>query len=216
LDNAGDNDLVNDQFVRALKQRVHEHGNESFLAIGKGTLVHDLLTNYHQFTVEDALQSYEDRTLTGGTTADVFEYIEIDDMEMSTLVVESLLTDGIHEKMRIRFDHHEAFLDFHGGVLFVMVLDVCNVSVSFDIEGAQDKLDGLTLNELPGYNLTDFVATVQKYVNIMQGGCALPIYVGSELLMKCRKTECEFFNWKAFDFLDKVLGMEDGRWIHNF
>jgi predicted AAA+ superfamily ATPase len=57
--------------------------------------VHYLLTDYHLFTVEDALQSYEDRTLTGTITSDVFEYIEIDDMEMSRLVVESLLTDDI-------------------------------------------------------------------------------------------------------------------------
>jgi hypothetical protein len=204
LDDAGDKELDKDQFVRALKQRVREHGHESFYAIGKGTVVHDLLTDYHLFTVEDVLQSYEARTLTGGTTADVFEDIEFDDMEMSRLVVESLLTDDIREKMRIRFDHHDEFLDFHGGVLFQMALDVCNASVSFDIEGAQDKLDGLTLNDFPGENLTDFVATAQKYVKIMQGGYALPIRVGSKLLMKCTKTECEFFNSKAFDFLDRV------------
>jgi hypothetical protein len=44
----------------------------------------------------------------------------------------------------------------------------------------------------------------------MQGGYALPIHVGSKLLMKCTKTECGFFNRKAFDFLDRVKGMEDG------
>jgi hypothetical protein len=91
-----------------------------------------------------------------------------------------------------------------------MALDVCNASVSFDIEGAQDKLDGLTLNDFPGENLTDFVATAQKYVKIMQGRYALPICVGFKLLMKCTKTECEFFNRKAFYFLDRVKGMEDG------
>jgi hypothetical protein len=53
--------------------------------IGKGTVVHDLLTDYHLFTVEDVLQSYEAQTLTRGTMYDVFEEIEIDDMEMSRL-----------------------------------------------------------------------------------------------------------------------------------
>jgi hypothetical protein len=91
-----------------------------------------------------------------------------------------------------------------------MALDVCNASVSFDIKGAQDKLYGLALNDFPGENLTDFVAKAQKYDKIMQGGYALPIRVGSKLLMKCTKTECEFFNRKAFDFLDRVKGMEDG------
>jgi hypothetical protein len=61
--------------------------------------VHDLLTDYHVLTVEDVLQSYEARTLTGGTTGNVFEPIEINDMEMSQLVVEYLLTDDIREKM---------------------------------------------------------------------------------------------------------------------
>jgi hypothetical protein len=41
----------------------------------------------------------------------------------------------------------------------VMALDVYNSSVYFDIEGAQDKVDGLTLNDFPGENLTDFVAS---------------------------------------------------------
>jgi hypothetical protein len=91
-----------------------------------------------------------------------------------------------------------------------MALDVCNALVSFDTEGAQDKLDGLTLNEFPGENLTEFVTTAQKYVNIMQGGYALHIRVGSKILMKCTNAECELFNRKAFDFLDRVKGMEDG------
>jgi hypothetical protein len=99
LDDAGDKELDKDQFMRAFKHRVREHGHESFYAIGKGTVVHDLITDYHLFTVEDVLQSYEARTLTEGTTYDVFEAIQIDDMEMSRLEVESLLTDDIHEKM---------------------------------------------------------------------------------------------------------------------
>jgi hypothetical protein len=49
--------------------------------------------------VEDVLLIYKEHTLTGGTTADAFEAIEVDDMEMSQLVVEYLLTDEIHEKM---------------------------------------------------------------------------------------------------------------------
>jgi hypothetical protein len=43
----------------------------------------------------------------------------------------------------------------------------------------------------------------------MQRGYALPIRVGSKLLMKCTKTECEYFNRKVFDRLDKVKDMED-------
>jgi hypothetical protein len=61
--------------------------------------VHDLLTDYQLFTVEDVLQIYEECTLTGGINHDVFAAIEIDNMEMSRLVVESLFTAKIHKKM---------------------------------------------------------------------------------------------------------------------
>jgi hypothetical protein len=38
----------------------------------------------------------------------------------------------------------------------------------------------------------------------------LPIHMGSKLLTKCTHTECEFFNQKILDFLDKMKKMEDG------
>jgi hypothetical protein len=91
-----------------------------------------------------------------------------------------------------------------------MTLDVCNASVSFDIEVAQDKLDEITVKDCPGENLTEFMATVQTYVNVMKSGYALPILTGSKLLMKCIKTECEFLNRKAYEYLDLVKTMEDG------
>jgi hypothetical protein len=109
--------------------------------------------------------------------------------------------------MRIRFDHNNAYLDFHGGVLFLMALDVYSASVSFDIEGAQDNLDELTVNDFPGENLTEFMATAQKYVKVIR--------MGSKLLMKCTKTECKFFNRKAYDYLDLVKTMEDGFKLSN-
>jgi hypothetical protein len=139
-----------------LKQRVREHGHKYFFAIARGasnTIVHNLLNDYHKFSVEDGIDSYEIR-IAHTTHPSVSEPLKLDDMEMSRLVVESLLTEELREIMRIRFDHHDAYLDFHGGVLFLVALDVCNVSVSFDIEGAQDKLDELTVNEFPGENLT--------------------------------------------------------------
>jgi hypothetical protein len=89
-------------------------------------------------------------------------------MEMSRLVVESLLTEELRKIMRIRFDRHDAYLDFHRGVLFLMSLDVCNASVSFDIKGEHDKLHELTVNDFPGGSLTEFMATAQKYVKVMQ------------------------------------------------
>jgi hypothetical protein len=64
----------------------------------------------------------------------VLEPLKIDGMEMLRLILESLLTEELREKMRIRFDQHNAYFDFHGGFLFLMALDVCNASLSFNIE----------------------------------------------------------------------------------
>jgi hypothetical protein len=122
----------------------------------------------------------------------------------------SLLTEELRERMCILFGQHDAYLDIHGGVLFLVALDVCNASVSFYIEGAQDELDELTVKDFPGENLTECMATAQKYVKVMQIGYALPIRTGSKLLMKCTKTEYEFFNRKAYDYMDLVKTMEDG------
>jgi hypothetical protein len=86
-----------------LKQRVREHGNESFFAIAReasNTIVHDLLNDYHMFSVEDGIGSYEIR-IDDTTHPSVFEPLELHDMEMLRLVVESLLTEELRERMRI-------------------------------------------------------------------------------------------------------------------
>jgi hypothetical protein len=49
----------------------------------------------------------------------------------------------------------------------------------------------------------------QNQIKVMQSGYVLPIRIGSKLLMKCTKTECEYFNRKVFDRLEKVKDMED-------
>jgi hypothetical protein len=49
----------------------------------------------------------------------------MDDYELSPLVVESLLSDKVRERMRVRYDHDDTFLDFPGGFLLMMALDIC-------------------------------------------------------------------------------------------
>jgi hypothetical protein len=73
-------------------------------------------------------------TITGNYS---YEEIERDDFELSRLVVESLLSEEIRDKMRVRYDHELKFWDYPGGVLVMMALQISNASVSFDIEGAQ-------------------------------------------------------------------------------
>jgi hypothetical protein len=189
---------------------VREHGHEFFFAIEKGnSKVHDLLQDHHMFTLAEAIDSYEKRvhhTVTGKYS---YEEIKRDDFELSRLVVESLLSEEIRDNMIVRYDHDINFYDFPGGVLFMMALEISNASVSYDIEGAQVKLDQLTLSNYPGEDVSAFCSDAQKQIKVMQSGYALPIQVGSKLLMKCTKTECEYFNRKVFDCLDKVKDMED-------
>jgi hypothetical protein len=52
--------------------------------------------------------------------------------------------------MRIRLDHHDNSIDYIRGVVFVMALEICKASVSFDIEGAQEKVKALALDDFPG------------------------------------------------------------------
>jgi hypothetical protein len=111
--------------------------------------------------------------------------------------------------MRVRYDHDINFYYYPGGVLVMMALEISNASVSYDIEGAQVKLDQLTLSNYPGEDVSAFCSDAQKQIKVMQSGYALPIRVGSKLLMKWTKTECEYFNRKLFDRLDKVKDMED-------
>jgi hypothetical protein len=115
----------------------------------------------------------------------------------------------MRDKIRVRYDHDINFYDYPGGLLVMVALEISNVSVSYDIEGAQVKLDQLTLLNYPGEDVSTFCSDAQKQIKVMQSGYALPIRVGSKLLMKCTKTECEYFNRKVFDRLDKVKDMED-------
>jgi hypothetical protein len=114
------------------------------------------------FTVAEAIDSYKKRvhpTITGDYS---YEEIERNEFELSRLVVEPLLSEEIRDKMRVRYDHDINFYDYHGGVLVVMALEISNASVSYDIEGAQVKLDELTLSNYPGEDVSAFCSDAHK------------------------------------------------------
>jgi hypothetical protein len=51
-----------------------------------------------------------------------------------------------------------------------MALDICNASQSFDIEGAQAKMDDLKLEDYPGKDVTACAAFAQKQFKVIQSG----------------------------------------------
>jgi hypothetical protein len=77
-------------------------------------------------------------------------------------------------KMRVRYDHDINFYDYPGGVLLMMALEISNASVSYDIEGAQVKLDQLTLLNYPGEDVSAFCSDAQKQIKVMQSGYPFP------------------------------------------
>jgi hypothetical protein len=142
------------------------------------------------FTVAEAIDSYEKRVNPTVTGKYSYEEIERGDFELSWLVVESLFSEEIQDKIRVRYDHDINFYDYPGGVLVMMALEISNTSVSYDIEGAQVKLDQLTLSNYPGEDVSAFCSDAQTQIKVMQIGYALPIRVGSKLMMAwpCKKT----------------------------
>jgi hypothetical protein len=64
---------------------------------------------------------------------------ERDEIDLTRLVVESRLTEKMRDAIRTRYDHDPLFYDYHGPVIFMMTLSICNASQSYDIEGAQNN-----------------------------------------------------------------------------
>jgi hypothetical protein len=171
-------------------------------------MVRDLIKDHHLFSVEDvvlAMKLRMDPTTLGPERLDPYER---DDIDLSRTLIEEKLSPTMRERIRVRYDHLDDFFDIPGSVIFVMSLDICNASQSFDIEGALENLERLTLDDYPGEDVTEYGAIAQKYIKSMQGGCALPVKTGSKILYKFTKTSCEKFNRKIFTKLDETKAME--------
>jgi hypothetical protein len=91
----------------------------------------------------------------------------------------------------------------------MMVLDIFNASQSFDIDGAQEKLDELKLKNYPGEDITACAAYVQKQFKIVKSGYAPPVRSGSKLLLKLCTTECEQFSRQVYVMLYLVNKFEN-------
>jgi hypothetical protein len=201
--------LDKDQFVRTIEQLTREHGQQVFYAIEKSGTIHDLLRSPHLFTVEDVIDSNMMRLDTNSMDASKYDSFERDDIDMTRLAVEYRLTEKIRDVICTRYDHDPAFYDYTGPVLFMMALDICNASQSFDIDGAQKKLDELKLETYPGEDITACAAYAQKQFKTVQSGYAPPVRSGSKLLLKCSSTECEQFNRQVYAMLDLVKKFEN-------
>jgi hypothetical protein len=143
------------------------------------------------------------------TDASKYDEFEKDDIDMSRLVVETRLTERMRDSIHTCFDHDPSFYDYPGPVIFMMALDIYNASQSYDIEGAQKKLDELKLESYPGEDVTICTAYAQKQFKVLQSGYAPIFRSGSKLLLKFCNTECEQFHQKIYAKLDLVKAFEN-------
>jgi len=203
-------EIDKERFVAEVEESVCHHGQQSFYAIrnGETNKVQNILEDHHYFTVEQTIQEFERRAAFENIDSEAFDALEISELHLSRLVVESLCTTTFREKIKIRYGHRKNFRRLPGSVYFMMALETCNASVSHDVEGAKSQFEALTLDTYPGENLSDFASAAQKLIKIMKGDYALPVNTGSKLLAKVTKTSSEFFNRKMFGMMDHVYTME--------
>jgi hypothetical protein len=149
-------EIGKDRFISLLARKVEDLGQETFYYVmNNSNEVVDLFEQSHNFTINAVVKEFiarKDESLHKGA----FDDYELDEIVMSRLVVESLLTATFYEKIVIRFGQRENFKDLPGSCLFLMALETCNASVSYDVDKAETDFLALTLDTFPGENISDF------------------------------------------------------------
>ena len=125
-----------EKFISLLKEKVKEHRQQTFYSIkdSDSTMV-DLFENSHCFKFESVVAEFERHSDANNTDSEVFDHYELEDVELSQMLLLSLLSSSFCEKMEIRFDHHLNFEYLSGACLFIMALDTYNASIAHDVEG---------------------------------------------------------------------------------
>ena len=134
-----DNEIDKEAFIKLLRQKVRLHGQQSFYSIVDDQSVVSLFDNYHKFTVDEVIAHHEYRceepdpefdTITNLETDESKQLrFEFDDFGLSRLVVKSLLSTTLQERIITRFGNDTDFETYPGQVLFMMALETCNASV---------------------------------------------------------------------------------------
>ena len=220
------NELDKDSFVKQLKKKIKLHGQQSLYAIMHNTQVLNLLDHHHKFTVEEVIDQFElrcdqppreldengDETVTSiQLRYESYDNYEFDEFGLSRLVVESLLSPSLMERITTKYNIDKNFESYPGQLLFMMALDACNTSVQRNIAGAQKRFEDLTLNSFPAEDVTKLAREALRLIHILAGSYALPLTLGSSLIKKSTSTSSEFFNRKMY----VLILMKLGHWRRN-
>jgi hypothetical protein len=123
------------QFLSTIKQLTLKHGRQVFYAIKKGGTIYHPPWSIHLISIEDVIDSHVLHNDGPSIYPSKYDEYEKGYIDMSRLVVESILTDKMKDTICTRYDHDPSFHNYPVFVLFMMSLDIlCNASQSFDID----------------------------------------------------------------------------------
>lgn len=105
--------------------------------------------------------------------------------------------------------HFEDFANLPGWDLFMMVLDICNVSAATDISSASELLLSKKLSQYAGENIESSSLDAIRFIKIMQIVFALPYATGLKILLKVSMTKSAFFHCKILAIHDKMSEIEE-------
>ena len=117
-----------------------------------------------------------------------YDKFKLDDIALSRLAVEALLTVRLRDEIRTRYSHVSDFEDLLGNIYFMMILETCNILASMDVKGAEAGLNELKLSSFPGKNVSAFATTALKLIKVMNSAYSLPLRTSSELINKVTST----------------------------
>ncbi|KAI2495218.1 hypothetical protein MHU86_19315 [Fragilaria crotonensis] len=148
---------------------------------GRGTVV-NLFDHVHNFTLDAVIAEFDQRNASDNVTHAAFDSYEKDEIMMSRLVVESLMTTDFFSKIFTRYGHRMDFKRVSGACLLIMALETCNASASLDVDEATAAFAALTLDAFPGENIADMMHEALRLIKIMQTAFSIPNNTGSRLL----------------------------------
>jgi hypothetical protein len=113
-------EIGKDRFISLLSRTVEDLGQETFYYVKTDSSeVVDLFKQSHNFTIDAIVAEFNERKI--ATHVGAFDEYKLDEIVMSRLVVESLLTSIFYEKIVIRFGQREDFKDKMSGGPFIPV-----------------------------------------------------------------------------------------------
>ena len=216
-------ELDKEKFVKEVADHVRRYGMQNLFAMPHPTdtsVMTDLTESYHLVTVEQVIAEYEVRILPepspvldqqGVETPDSisvrhrhYDSYERDDVILSRLMLESLVSPTFREVIENRYSHIPGFDSLPGQIYFRMALEACNSSIFTDIRAAEEEFRTLKLINIPGHCVTTFTGQASKLLKTLQNRYSLPVDLGSCLLLNALGTESQVFNSAVSSWYLKV------------